>query len=214
MVGRGRGRFGGRATAVGAACLVVIAFGLSGCTPHEEPTPSDTTTSVTEEPSTETVSPTPTPTPTETPTLTPEEMNVEAAKQTVIEYYALVNEVSADGMTTWREKLDRFWGTPELKERRGATYQRAVDSGQTVQGTVAVELFDVIEYVPDPTNSQHEQVRLTYCADTSAAKTFDGAGVEVPRSAPGRYLWSALMQRQSEDVWTFTEMIPDIEAPC
>ena len=214
MAGRVRGRFGGRATAVGAACLGVVAFGLSGCTPEEEPTPSETASSVTEEPSTETASPSPTPTPTEAPTLTPEEVNVEAAKQTVIEYYAKVDEVAQEGYGTWTEKLLSYWGSPSVSDVNSAIYQAAADEGRTSQGDSVVASIEALAYTPDPTNSNHEQLSVEYCTDYSAIEIRDSQGAVIERTTPTRFTWSAQLQRQTDGRWTFAELQPQIDRTC
>lgn len=213
MVGRGRGRFEGRATAVGA-CLVVIAFGLSGCTPDEEPTPSETTTSVTEEPSTETASPTPTPTPTEAPPLTPEEVNVEAAKQTVITYTAAVDAVGTASFADWQVQLSAFWGTPEVWEPNIENFSNAAAAGLYSEGLTKVSSFDVREYTPDPSQSGHERVILEYCVDNSGVTVFQADGTPLARTLPPRYVYSSTLARQDSGLWTFASLESFSDRTC
>lgn len=211
MVGRVRGF---RATAAGAACLVVIAFGLSGCTPEEEPTPSETTTGVTEEPSTETASPTPTPTPTETPTLTPEEVNVEAAKQTVIEYHRLVDEVASEGYSTWTDKLIGYWGAPAVSNLYSVSFQASADQGRRGEGSTEISSIVVLEYLGSGTADSLDRIKVEYCADYASTATYDNAGNQLAPSGLNSFVWGATLQKQVDGRWSYVELTPYNDRPC
>lgn len=211
MVGRERGRW---TTAGAAACAVVVGFGLGACTPDEEPTPTETPFSVTEEPSTETVSPTPTPTPTETPTLTPEEANIEAAKQTVIEYHRLVDEVASEGYGTWTDKLIGYWGAPAVSNLYSVSFQASADQGRRGEGSTAISSIAVLEYLGSGAADSLDRIKLEYCADYANTTTYDNAGNQLAPSGLNRFVWGATLQKQVGGRWSYVELTSYNDRSC
>lgn len=195
------------------AVAITLGLLLTACTPSDDPTPTSTSTSE---------SPTPNPTETSTseePTTEPsaedpQAVNIEAARQSLLDYIAAVNEVGTEGYTTWQEKLVMYWGTPEIANSLGAYYQTSADAGERSEGDAVVVSLEATEYIEDPSGAGKEQVRLEYCADNSAVTTYDAAGNPIAKTAPPRFTWSVLMQRQDVGPWTINERTPFVERIC
>lgn len=191
------------------ATLVVLL--AAGCTPSEDettPTPSTVTSTTTPPP------PPPSTTPAPSPTLSEEQVNTEAAKQTILDYTAALNEVGAEGFTTWPEKLSMYWGHPDVANPAGASLQASADAGQRTEGAVVVTTITVTEYVPDPTGDGHEQVRLEYCSDVSAVTTYSADGTVDQRESEPRFLTEVFMQHQSDGRWTINERNAQPDRTC
>lgn len=196
--------------------VLAVACGLlvASCSPSEEPTPMPTAVETTASPTpTETPTPTATPTPTPTP-IDPQTVNIEAAKQTVLDYTADFNEVSAAGYGDWQSRLSKYWGNAELMGLYGDLYQSALDEGRRSEGAVIVVSISSLEYVADPTGSGYEQVRLEYCEDNSARTNFNADGTVRPKNAPPRFVFEALMQHQADGRWTFNELTAHTDRLC
>lgn len=140
-------------------------------------------------------------------------MNVEAAKQTVVEYYAKVDEVAAGGFLTWEADLSRYWGSPDLVESLSTGLQSAASMGLRGDGETVLSDIVVLSYTPDPTGSGFEQARLSFCEDNSAVSLFMPDGAMLPKTLPPRYVTTVDMQR-SVDFWALTSIDSSSETPC
>lgn len=193
------------------AAAVTLGLLLTACTPSEDPTPTPTTTSESPTPTETETTEEPT---TEPPAEDPQTVNIEAAKQTILDYNAVANEVGAAGFGTWQDELVLFWGTPAVANPLSAYYQGAAEAGQRTEGESVIASIVVTEYVEDPTGAGHEQVRLEYCLDNSAVTTLDANGAEIPKSTPPRFTWSTFLQRQDSGRWTINEETAHVDRVC
>lgn len=190
-----------------ATALILL---LAACSPTtEDPTPTPTETTATPTETATTTEPT-----TEPTTEDAQAVNIEAAKQALLDYNTLANEVSAAGFGGWQDELIFYWGTPEIANPLAAYYRTAADAGQRTEGSSVVASMEVTEYVEDPTGAGHEQVRITYCLDNSAVTTYDSAGAPLPKSTPPRFEWDTLLQRQDSGRWTINEETPHVDRIC
>lgn len=211
MVGRVRGRW--RAV-VGSVAVGVMAMGLGACTPGEEPPPTATAPSKTEEPTSETETLTPPASPTEMPTLTPEEQNTEAAKQTVIEYHRLVDEVASEGYGTWTDKLIGYWGAPAVSNLYSVSFQASADQGRRGQGSTAISSIAVVEYLGSGTAESLDRIKVEYCADYANFTNYDSAGNPIAPAALNRFVWGATLQKQVDGRWSYVELAPYNDRAC
>lgn len=191
---------------------ITLGLLLTSCTTtNDDPTPTPSTPTQSTTPTPEATTPEPTQEPT---TPDPKTANIDAAKQTLLDYISAVNDVAADGFTTWHEELPKYWGTPAIANPNSASYEARVEAGEASEGDIVIDSITVTEYVEDPTGAGHEQVRLEYCSDNSAVINYDSAGEVIPRTATPRFLWDVLMQRQDSGRWTINEQTPYVDQVC
>lgn len=195
--------------------VLAVACGLlvASCSPSEEPTPMPTAVETTASPTpTETPTPTATPTPTPAP-IDPQTVNIEAAKQTVLDYVADVNTVSAAAYSGW-EDLIWYFGTLELMDIYSDFLERQVAAGARSEGALVVISTVVTEYTADPTGAGFDQVRLEYCEDNSARTNFNADGSVREKTTPPRFIYEAVLLRQASGHWTFTELTAHTDRIC
>ena len=188
--------------------VLAVACGLlvASCSPSEEPTPMPTAVETTASPTpTETPTPTATPTPTPTP-IDPQTVNIEAAKQTVLDYVADSNALSIAGYVGWEARMAKYWGAPELMALYGEFYRSAEEEGARAEGASTVGDIALLEYRADPTGAGFDQVDLEYCSDNSAVTHFARDGSTIEKNAPSRFVYEVRLQRQQDGRWTFTEL--------
>ncbi|WP_135849370.1 hypothetical protein [Serinibacter arcticus] len=202
------------ARACAAVAVVALGLGLAACSPDPEPAPEETTTRIVEDPSTGTTTETPSPSPTETPTLTPEEENIAAAKQTVVDYYAAVDEVARGGYSTWTDKLIGYWASPDVANLNSVAFQAAADQGRRSDGATKISGFAVLEYTANPDQPGYERVHLEYCGDYTETTTYDRDGAVIPPSNLDRFTWAAILQRQEDGRWAFAELESMTDRAC
>ena len=188
------------------ALALTTGLALAACAPSEEPTPTVAETTASPTPS-ETPSPTPTP-------VDPQTEKVRGASQTVLDFRASVNALAERSYEGWELEMTKYWGTPELMSRFDQYFRTAFETGRRVEGETRIESITILEYVEDPTGGGHEQVRLEYCEDNSAATHFNGDGTVLEKVGPIRLIYVAFLQRQDDGRWTFNELTADPDRIC
>lgn len=185
---------------------ITLGLLLTACTPTDEPspTPSATTASPTESPS---------PTPTETITPDPQTANIEEARQTVVDYIAVVNTVAQNSYATWTDLLP-FWGAPAVTNPQSAVMQAEQADGSYMEGEVVLQNLTVVEYIADPTGTGYEQVRVDYCLDYSARTLHNADGSIMENQTLPRFMWSGLLQHQGGERWSFIELTAQRDVAC
>ncbi|GMA33421.1 hypothetical protein [Litorihabitans aurantiacus] len=188
--------------AAGIAAVGLIAGGLVACSPDDppEPTGSSTATTSAEPSETETETPSPTASESETPTLTPEEQNIEAAKATVVEYYAAQAEVGAANFENWAATLLPYWGTVELTDYWGSVFAQAETDQLRTEGTASVEDFRA---TPTPGVDGRPSVQVTYCENNEAVRIYLPDGSEIPKAGQPRTSYSAVIEHRESGNWVF-----------
>ena len=183
-----------------SALVLVSGLAVASCTPSEEPTPSPTAVETTAS-TTPVESPSPTPT-----TVDPQTANIQAAKQTVLDYTADFNAVSQAGFVDGEATMFRYWGTPELMETYGTYFQMQLAAGARSEGEVVIASITALEYIENPSSTSHHQVRLEFCEDTSASTNLNRDGSVVEKDLPLRFMYEALMQLQDDGRWTINAL--------
>ncbi|GMA33203.1 hypothetical protein [Litorihabitans aurantiacus] len=194
--------------AAGFAAFGIVVGGVTACSPDEEPEPTESSTSA-EPTETATETPSPTASETETPTLTPEEQNIEAAKLTVVEYYAALGRVGAASYATWQEELAHFWG-PDLQAPLTSYYEQMAATGERTEGDVALSSFQVTL----PANPEDfPMADAVVCVDSSAVTSFEANGEQSERPST-RFPTQVRLQKQSDVFWTIEEIEPQPDQTC
>jgi hypothetical protein len=142
--------------------------------------------------------------------------NIADAKARLVEYYETTAQVANNGYTDWNEKLDPFWGHPDVWGPLAASYTNLAAEGQYTTGEAAVESLRAVKYA-DSAEGGFEEVSLAACIDFSEVRTFTKSGDEIQREAgaPKRYLFDYVMAHQGIDsVWTVNEQVPHPEQAC
>lgn len=197
------------ATRAGALVgTVLLAVGLvAACDTPASPTPTPSLAS----PTTGATSESPTPTATPSPTPSAEETHIAEAKQTLLDYYYVLNEVANGGYATWETRLPPFWGS-DFAALEGAYYRNMADTGRRTEGGVMLDGIGSIEYVSQPAGA--EQVRLTACSDNSGLTYFAADGSVIEKSLAPRYVVEYLLQRQQSGDWVIMEISPHSDQVC
>lgn len=193
------------ALTLGAALLLAACGnGDPGTDPTASPTPEPTTAEPT------------TPEPTEEPTtLSEQDQHIQEAKDTVLTYYATVDEVGHRGFEDW-EVLQPYWGHPDISNPQSSLYQDALEAGQYTEGDTVITSITVLEYTPDPTSSGGEQVRMEFCTDTRDVTMLDADGTPTEFATPGpdTFVTELKLQHINGERWTFIKRDPRLEEPC
>lgn len=164
------------------------------------------------------VSPSSTPTAAPEPT-TPAQIkakNIADAKARLVEYHETTAAVANNGYKDWNEKLDPFWGHPDIWRPLATSYADLAAQGQYTTGAATVESMQLAKYA-DSAEGGFEEVALEACIDFSEVRTFAKSGDEVQRAAgaPNRYMFDYVMAHQGVDsVWTVNEQTPHPEQAC
>lgn len=211
------------AVLIGVAVIAVAAFAVvrSGVFEPETvqgaipgPGSSSPSASVSTSPSATAPSAEPSPSPT-----TPEQIkaqNIADAKARLEKYYETTAQVANNGYQDWDEKLDPFWGHPDIWGPLAASYTELAQQGQYTTGAATVESSKVTDYA-DSAEGGFEEVSLSACVDFRSVRTFTESGDEVEREAgaPERYIFDYVMAHQGLDsVWTVNAQVPHPEQAC
>lgn len=194
-----------------AALTLGAALLLAACTdtaPGNESTTNPTPEPTTAEPTT--------PEPTEEPTtLSEQDQNIQEAKDTVLTYYELSDEVANRGFEDW-EVLLPYWGHPDIANPQSSLAQDRLEAGQYTEGRTAITSITVLEYTPDPTDSGGEQVRLEFCTDARNVTMFDADGTPTEFATPGpdTFVTELKLQHIDGERWTFIRRTPRVDEPC
>jgi hypothetical protein len=161
--------------------------------------------------------PSPTPTASPEPT-TPEQIkakNVADAKARLVAYYETTAQVANNAYRGWSEKLDPYWGHPDVWVPLATSYGDLAEQGRYTTGAASVESMTVTDYkVSDVGN---EEVHLNACVDFREVQNFERNGESIPRAdgAPVRYKFDYVIRHQGLDsVWTVNEQVPHPEQAC
>ncbi|MFJ3402714.1 hypothetical protein [Promicromonospora sp. NPDC090134] len=160
---------------------------------------------------------TPAPEPSATPT-TPEQIkakNIADAKARLVKYYETTAQVANNGYKDWDEKLDPFWGHPDVWVHLATSYDDLAEQGQYTTGAASVESMAVTNY--KTSNVGNEEVHLGACIDFRKVQNFarDGEAIARTAGAPVRYRFDYVMRHQGVDsIWTVNEQVPHPEQAC
>lgn len=160
----------------------------------------------------------PSPTASPKPT-TPEQIkakNIADAKARLVEYYETTAAVANNAYKDWNERLDPFWGHPDIWGPLTTSYEDLAAQGQYTTGSATVESMRLVKYA-DSAQGGFEEVSLEACIDFSNVRTFAESGDEIQREAgaPKRYIFDYVMAHQGVDsVWTVNEQVPHPERAC
>lgn len=195
---------------VATFATVTLALLAAGCTgdpqPSATPTPSPSPT-VEAEPSPET-----SPTLDEAAQL--KQDNIDAAKERLIAYYEEDSQVANDAYQDW-ERLQGFWGSPEVSDPLSSAYNLLREQGQYTEGASRVDSMTVTDYVEDPSGSGAEQVGIEACIDSSQVRTFSADGAKVDRGdTPERFKADFTLQHMGEGEHWAISRFAATEQPC
>lgn len=214
------------AVLIGVAVLAVAGFAVvrSGVFEPETvqgaiPGPGSSSATVSASPTVSAIpSAPPSPTASPSPT-TPEQIrakNIADAKARLVEYYAATAQVANNAYKDWDEKLDPFWGHPDIWGPLSESYSELEIQGQYTTGAASVASLRLVKYA-ESAEGGFEEVSLEACVDFGQVRTFSRSGGEVERAegAPKRYLFDYVMAHQGvNSVWTVNEQIPHPERAC
>lgn len=193
----------GMALVAGAAVTLAL---LGACT-TEDPGTDPTPTAASSTPA----SPSPSPTLDEAEQL--KQDNIDAAKATLTEYYEVVSEVANDGYDNW-ERLQKYWGSPDVAQPLAELYEGERKAGNYTEGETKVASMKVVKYVEDPSESGAEQVKIRACIDTTGTTAFNKDGTKA-EGGVDRLTTDYTMSHQGVDgPWRITDSKPDLETPC
>jgi hypothetical protein len=150
---------------------------------------------------------------------TPEQIkakNIADAKARLVEYHETTAAVANNGYKDWNERLDPFWGHPDIWRPLATSYADLAAQGQYTTGAATVESMQLTKYA-DSAEGGFEEVSLEACIDFSEVRTFTESGDEIQREAgaPNRYMFDYVMAHQGVDsVWTVNEQAPHPEQAC
>lgn len=210
------------AVLIGVAVVAVAAFAVvrSGVFEPETvqgaipgPGSSSPSASAPASPSPSAPSAQPSPSPT-----TPEQIkarNIADAKARLEEYYETTAQVANNGYKDWDEKLDPFWGHPDVWVPLATSYDDLAEQGQYTTGAASVETMTVTNY--KSSNVGNEEVHLNACIDFREVQNFarEGEVIERAAGAPVRYKFDYVMRHQgANSMWTVNEQVPHPEQAC
>ncbi|MEL7976845.1 hypothetical protein AAG589_13365 [Isoptericola sp. F-RaC21] len=157
-------------------------------------------------------SPSPSPSPTVDAV---ERESVEAAEQTLQDFYELGAKVSNSGFANW-QVMQGFWTDDEQWQAQRATYEQRVADGWTTEGAATftdVKATDVDTGDEEPGD---ERVTLEVCNDASGVTTLDKEGAKVPRAegVPERFIVVYTMSARDEGRWGIDSREADTEQAC
>ena len=165
------------------------------------------------------VSPSATPPPAASPSpTTPEQIkakNIADAKARLVKYYETTAQVANNGYQDWEDKLDPFWGHPDVWVPLATSYTDLAEQGQYTTGAASVESMAVTSY--KTSNVGNEEVHLDACVDFREVRNFARDGEAIPRAdgAPIRYKFDYVMRHQGPNsIWTVNEQVPHPEQAC
>ena len=181
--------------------------GPGSSSPSASPSPSESPTAL----------PSPTPTASPKPT-TPAQIkakNIADAKARLVEYYETTAQVANSAYKGWSEKLDPYWGHPDVWVPLATSYADLAEQGQYTTGAATVESMSVTSY--KTSNVGNEEVHLNACVDFREVRNFSDDGKLIARTegAPIRYQFDYVMRHQGADsIWTVNEQLPHPEQAC
>ena len=213
------------AVLIGVAVIAVAGFAVvragvfepetvQGAMPGPGSSSPSTSPSASESP---TALPSPTPTASPEPT-TPAQIkakNIAEAKARLVEYYATTAMVANSGYKNWSEKLDPYWGHPDVWVPLATSYAELAKEGQYTTGAATVESMSITEY--KESNVGNEEVHINACVDFREVQNFMGDGKSLARAdgAPIRYQFDYVMRHQGlNSIWTVNEQVPHPEQAC
>ena len=132
-----------------------------------------------------------------------------------MKYYETTAQVANNGYQDWSEKLDPFWGHPDVWVPLATSYADLAEQGQYTTGAASVESTAVTDY--KTSNVGNEEVHLDACVDFREVRNFARDGKSIPRAggAPVRYKFDYVMRHQGLDsIWTVNEQVPHPEQAC
>lgn len=139
--------------------------------------------------------------------------NVEAAKQTVKDYYRDVAEQGRAGYSEWEFVLVPYWSGEVLADQ-SERYAQHHANGRTTTGETEIVSTEVLEYTPSP-GGAFDTVRLEVCTDVSALRAFeDGEELKRPADANLRFVTELLLRNQNGERWTIHERTATGERAC
>lgn len=141
--------------------------------------------------------------------------NIADAKARLVAYYQATASVANNGYKDWSERLDPFWGHPDIWRPLATSYTELAAQGQYTTGTASVESMTVTKYKTSDVGN--EEVHLKACVDFRQVRNFSRDGEVVPREegAPVRYQFDYVMRHQGlKSIWTVNEQTPHPEQAC
>lgn len=141
--------------------------------------------------------------------------NIADAKARLVEYYESTAQVANNAYKDWDQKLDPFWGHPDVWVPLAASYDDLAEQGRYTTGAALVESMAVTDY--KTSNVGNEEVHLNACIDFRGVRNFarDGDAIARAAGAPVRYRFDYVMRHQGVDsIWTVNKQVPHPEQAC
>ena len=183
-----------------AGALVAAVGVLGACSPDEPAAVLPTA-----------LSPSPSPTVGEA-----EQQAVEAAEQTLQDFYEVGAKVGNAGFTNW-QVMQGFWTDGEQWETQRATYEQRVADGWKTEGAATFTDAKATDVDLGEDGVGDERVTLQVCNDTSGVTTLDADGAKVARAegVPERFTVVYTLSARGEDGrWGIDSREADTERSC
>ncbi|MFE5307695.1 hypothetical protein [Isoptericola sp. NPDC056605] len=144
-----------------------------------------------------------------------EQQAVEAAEQTLQDFYDLGAKVGNDGFASW-QMMQGFWTDDEQWQAQRTTYEQRVADGWKTEGAATFTDVQASDFDPGGDSPGDERVTLEVCNDTSGVTTLDEDGAKVPRAegVPERFTVVYTMSARGEDRWGIDSREADTEQSC
>jgi len=144
-----------------------------------------------------------------------EQQTVEAAEQTLQDFYEVGAKVGNAGFANW-QVMQGFWTDAEQWQAQQETYEQRVADGWTTEGAATFTDVQASDFDPGDDIAGDERVTLEVCNDTSGVTTLDKDGAKVPRAegVPERFTVVYTMSARGEDRWGIDSREADTEQSC
>jgi hypothetical protein len=141
----------------------------------------------------------------------PEQEDVAAAKQLVVDYWATVDMTGQTEESDW-EAVGPYM-TSDLWMLHGPVFEENARTGLRTEGDVEVESMTVREYLPSA--SHNERVTIEACVDFSGRTTYDGDGTVIEPRTPDRYPNEYVVTHGGDgSQWMIAEITARTEETC